>query len=268
MKYALITGCSSGIGKESAKEVYSRGYTVFAGARRVDKMQDLASMGIHVLSLDVTSQDSIDKFFEFVKENTNKLDLLFNNAGQSCTFPASDVEIEDAKQCFDVNLYGAMRMVKTFLPMLIQGKGTIAFTGSVTGELQFPFSTVYSSSKAALHQYANGLRLEVKPFDVKVVTVCTAGVDTGIADTRPLPENSLYTKIEHGVQERRQMAAKNKPMDPRLFAQKVINQVERKHPKPFFWQGNNWLLLWIARYLLPRWLVDYIFMKKFKLLEL
>jgi 1-acylglycerone phosphate reductase len=269
VKTALITGCSSGIGKELAKEFKTRGWEVFAGARRVEMMDDLAKLGINVIGLDVTDQESVDAAKLLVEEKANgKLDLLFNNAGQSCTFPAADLAIEDAQKCYDVNVFGVMRMVRTFLPMLIAAKGTIANTGSITSMLQVPFSTVYSSSKAALTQYANGLRLELAPFGVKVVTTLTAAVKTDIADTRGLPEGSLYAAVEDGVAERRSFAANNNPMSADVYAKRVVDQLVKKSPKPFFWEGNNWFKIWFALTFLPRRLVDYILMRRFKLLEL
>lgn len=264
----LITGCSSGIGKELAKEFQDQGWEVFAGARRVEKMKELKERGIYTIPLDVTNEESAVSAKEFIEKKTGgKLDMLFNNAGQSATFPATDLTDEDAKQCYDVNVFGVMRMVRVFSPLLIAAKGTIANTGSVAGKLQAPFSSAYSSSKAALHQYANVLRVELAPFGVNVVTTYTAAVKTDIADTRPLPSGSLYQPIEDGIAERRTMARNNSPMEAEVYAKKVVHQLLRSK-KPFFWEGNRWFMIWFALTFLPRKFLDWVIMRKFKLADL
>ncbi|CAN6625529.1 NADPH-dependent 1-acyldihydroxyacetone phosphate reductase [Trichomonascus vanleenenianus] len=264
-KVALITGCSSGIGKDLAKEFHKHGWTVYAGARRLALMSDLAELGIHTVELDVTSQESIDATKKAIEADWEKLDLLYNNAGQSCTFPVTDLAPEVVQQCFDVNLFGVIKLVQAFTPMLIKAKGTIANTGSVAALEQFPFSAAYGASKAALHQLMNTLRLEMAPFGVKVTTVCTAAVKTEIADTRGLPENSLYAEIEDGVALRRTMAAKNSPMTTAQYAVKVYGEVTKRDPKPLFWEGGNWFMLWVIYYFVPRRIVDFFLSKRFKL---
>lgn len=267
LKTALVTGASSGIGKGIAKELFAQGYTVFAGARRVEAMDDLASLGIHTLHLDVTDDDSVNNVISMIEQETGRLDLLFNNAGTSCTFPGADVTVADAKQCFDVNFFGVIRMTRAAIPLLKESKGTIVQTGSVAAILPFPFGSVYSASKAALHQYSNVLRIELKPFDIKVVVMCVAAVDTNIADNRPLPQSSLYSHIDDGIQARRTMAKDNNPMHPTTFAKHVVPQVIGSRPKRTVWSGRGAWFLWILS-LMPKWVIEYIFYQKFYLAKL
>lgn len=244
------------------------GFTVYAGARRLEAMDDLLALGIKTIRLDVTSDSSVKEAFDLISNETNgQLDFLFNNAGTSCTFPAIDLEISDAEDCFQVNLFGVMRMTKVFLPLLINSKGSIINTGSVAGKINFPFASVYAASKAALHQYSDVLRIELKPFDVKVITLVVGAVLTDIADTRPLPQDSLYLDIEDGVQMRRSMAKDSKPMTPDTFAQHIVAQVVKKNPNPIIWYGQWYFLLWLAS-LTPRFLLDFILSKRFLLNKL
>lgn len=243
------------------------GYTVFAGARRLEAMKDLADLGITTISLDVTNEESVQNTIKIIEEQTGRLDILFNNAGTSCTFPGTDVTVEDAKACFDVNLFGVIRMTRAAIPLLKESKGTIVQTGSVAAVLPFPFGSIYAASKAALHQYSNVLRIELRPFDINVVVLCVAAVDTEIADTRPLPKGSLYMDIDDGIQARRTMAKDNKPMSPTIFAKNIVPQVIQSNPKRTIWNGRGVWFLWILS-VCPRWLIELIFFYKFHLAKL
>lgn len=266
-KSALITGASSGIGKAFAKELYTRGFTVFAGARRLEQMEDLAQLGIRTFRMDVTNDESVKDVYEQVSKLAGgKLDFLFNNAGTSCTFPAMDLDVKDAENCYAVNVFGVVRVTKVFMPMLIEAKGTIVQTGSIAGVIPFPFASIYSSSKAALHSYSDVLRLELKPFGVKVVTLKVGGVLSDIADTRPLPADSLYLEIDDGVQARRTMAKDSNPMPAPEFAQRVIRQVcLTNSPAGIIWEGRKSWLAWLASLIVPRFLLEYFLSKKFAL---
>lgn len=266
-KTAFVTGGSSGIGKALAKELYQQGFTVFAGARRLEQMDDLARLGIHTLRLDVTNDESVRQAFKEVSGLTGgKLDFLFNNAGASCTFPAMDLDVKDAEDCFAVNLFGVIRVTKIFLPLLIEAKGAVVQTGSLAGVIPFPFSSVYSASKAALHSYSDILRIEMRPFGVKVVTLKVGGVLSDIADTRPLPKDSLYLEIDDGVQARRTMAKNNKPMPTPVFAESIVRQVcLAKHPKEIIWEGRWSWVMWFVSIVVPRFILEFLLARRFSL---
>ncbi|CUM65292.1 uncharacterized protein PRCAT00002927001 [Priceomyces carsonii] len=269
-KTALVTGASSGIGFATAIEFSKRGYKVFAGARRLSAMEKLKDYGIIIFKLDVTSLESIKESRKLIEEETNGyLDVLYNNAGQSCTFPALDVQDEWFKMCYDVNVFGPMRMVREFIPLLIKAHGTIGFTGSVSGLLPFPFSSIYSSSKAAIHLYAATLRLELKPLGVKVINIVTGGVKTDIEEKRSLPSTSIYNVegIDVAMIERKQMAKRNNPMEPGAYAYKVVNDFEAASPsgKLNIYRGKMATYLsWIS-ILVPRFILEAMFIRKFKL---
>lgn len=269
-KYALVTGASSGIGFATALEFARRGITTFACARRLEPMEPLKEKGIIVFRCDVSLLESVKEAKKFVAENTGGyLDYLYNNAGQSCTFPCSDVTDEAFMQCFEVNVFGCIRMTRECLPLVINAKGTIGFTGSVSGLIPFPFSSIYSSSKAAIHQFAATLRIEMKAFDVKVINIVTGGVKTDIADTRALPEDSLFQVpgIKQAMSERQQMAARNDPIPAEVYAYKVVDDFQNLsiNGSLNIYRGKmatflGHLLLWFPRY----WL-ETILIRKFKL---
>lgn len=273
-KVALITGASSGIGYATSIEFAKRGYKVFAGARRLEPMEPLREHGVITFKLDVSSLESVKSAKQFIIEQTGDhyLDVLFNNAGQSCTFPAIDVTDEWFKQCFEVNVFGPMRLTRELSPLLINAKGAIGFTGSVSGVIPFPFSSTYSSTKAAIHQYAATLRIEMKPFGVKVLNFVTGGVNTDILDKRGLPSTSLFSTPDTAaaLKERQEMAVRNNPMDPKEYARQVANDFELAvvGGKLHLYRGT------MARFLgfyclgiFPRFLVETVLIRHFKLVK-
>ncbi|KAI5953242.1 AYR1 [Candida jiufengensis] len=271
-KVALVTGASSGIGFATAIEFSKRGYMVFAGARRLESMQALKDdYGVKIFKLDVSDLQSVKDAKEYLISETGNeyLDILYNNAGQSCTFPATDVTDEQIKQCFEVNVFGPMRMVREFVPLLIKAKGVIGFTGSVSGIVPFPFSCTYSATKAAIHQYAAVLRVEMRPFDVKVINIITGGVKTDIEDKRSLPETSIYNSpgIQTSFDERRQMAAKNNPMDANVYAKLVASDFENATlgGSLNYYRGKMALFLSFVLTFIPRRIVEFALIRKFKL---
>lgn len=263
---AIVTGASSGIGMALAKELHSRGLDVYVGARRVDRMQELANLGIHVFKLDVTSDDSVAAFkLEVEKLCNGKIDFLFNNAGQVCLSPAAEVCIEDSKQCFDVNFHGVLRMVKAFVGMIIAAKGKIIQTGSVSGDLPFPWGSVYAATKAALKSYSDILRLELAPFDVDVVCVVAGGVTTDIADNHSIASGSRFVDARDSFAVTKAVPSNIDPMPADEFAKKVLDQVDVKHAPEHIWLGGSATMYYYARNYLPRWLTLKVLKHKFLL---
>jgi 1-acylglycerone phosphate reductase len=143
-KTVLITGCSAGgIGPELVLSFQQRGYTVFATARSLKKMTNLTSIrNVHLFELDVVDPKSIAAVVAEVKDRTSgNLDVLVNNAGQQYIMPALDVDIDAAKNLFEVNYWGALRMVQAFSGMLIKAKGCVVNIGSGAGVVNIPFQS-------------------------------------------------------------------------------------------------------------------------------
>lgn len=270
-KSALVTGASSGIGHATAIEFAKQGYKVFAAARRLDPMRDLEQHGIVLLQLDVLSLESVRAAKKFIIDHNGAetLDVLYNNAGQSCTFPALDASDDNIQQCFDVNVFGPMRLVRELSPLLINAKGVIGFSGSLLGLLPFPFLCVYSSTKAAIHQYAATLRIEMKPFGVKVINIVIGGVRTNIEDTRPLPQDSIYNfpEAQEPFKFRQAMARKSNPMDADVFARKVVADFQNAQisGKLNIYRGAKATFLSWVIVLVPRFILENILIRKFRL---
>ncbi|MCF6161024.1 MAG: oxidoreductase [Furfurilactobacillus sp.] len=198
----IITGASSGMGESAAKQFFDAGYTVYAGARRIEKMAHLSKLGIHTFRLDVTDSQSNQAFVDQVLKDAGRIDILINNAGYGSFGALEDVSPEEAKQQFDVNVFGAMNLTQLVLPtMRAQHSGRIINNSSIVGQIYAPLGGWYFASKHAFEALSDSLRLEVKQFGIDVVITEPGGTNTNwlkisadhlIAAT---PANSAYRKM-------------------------------------------------------------------------
>ena len=175
----LVTGASSGIGFETAKELARLGHTVFAGARRVALMEPLREFGVTPVELDVTSEESIAECLEAV----GPVDVLVNNAGYGYFGPIECVSLEEARRQLDVNLFGLAALTKAVLPgMRSRGFGRVVNIGSVAGKAAMSFGGWYNISKFAVEAFSDALRIEMKPFGVSVVLIEPGTIKTAWGD--------------------------------------------------------------------------------------
>lgn len=270
-KVALVTGGSSGIGFAVSKELAEKGYKVYAAARRLEPMEPLKEFGVIPVQLDVADPEAVQDIKKFLKENLEgeKLDILYNNAGQSCTFPAMDVTDAQVEQAFKVNVFGSISLTRELLQFVINAQGTILFSGSIAGYIPFPFSGVYCATKAALHQYARVLHLEVKGFGVRVINVVTGGVRTNIADTRPLPKDSVFNTSEgrEAFANRQALSKNSLPMAPEVYAKKIVKDIESSADPIDIFRGKWATIAPVLIAILPRWVVEYSLCAKFGLFK-
>jgi NAD(P)-dependent dehydrogenase (short-subunit alcohol dehydrogenase family) len=163
VSFALITGCSSGIGKELALAFAARGVTVFATARRIESLDELTIKyrNIKALALEVSDPESIKRLKDDVLEHTGgRLDFLINNAGTHYAGTGMDLEMDEVVALFQVNVFAVMRLCQIFLPLLRRSpRGRIVQIGSVTRDIPVVWQGAYNASKAALSQYSRTLRL-------------------------------------------------------------------------------------------------------------
>jgi 1-acylglycerone phosphate reductase len=252
-KTILITGTNpGGIGNSLAREFHAKGLRVLATARNTDSITDLADLGIETLSLEVTDPESIKALKEEVASRTSgKLDYLVNNAGRNYTVPATDIDFEQVQLTYEVNVFGVMRMCQAFTPLLIEAKGTIVQIGSLAGVMPYVFGSVYNSTKAALHSYSNTLRVELEPFDVKVVTVVTGGVKSRIArNDWQLPRDSIYLPIEAEYL-RRTKHSQEVGMPNEQYSKSVVSQVLSGRHNRQFWEGSFSYIVWFLNTFMP-----------------
>ncbi|HEY3752898.1 MAG TPA: oxidoreductase [Pseudonocardiaceae bacterium] len=176
---ALVTGASSGIGKATATALHELGHTVYAAARRVERMRDLEAAGVRLLPMDVTDDESMTSGIKQIIEETGRLDILVNNAGYGSYGALEDVSLDEARRQFDVNVFGLARLTQLALPhMRAQRSGHIVNVSSIGGKIYEPLGDWYHATKFAVEGLSDSLRVEVKPFGIKVVVIEPGAIKT------------------------------------------------------------------------------------------
>jgi short-subunit dehydrogenase len=168
----LISGCSSGIGAATAAALAQAGHTVYATARRTETLADLEAMGCHPLALDVTSEDSMIAAVTAVEVEHGKVGTLINNAGYGEYGPIEETDLERVRTMFETNVFGLARLSQLVLPAMRRSRsGRIVNIGSMGGRITFPVGGFYHATKYAVEAISDALRVEVKPFGIKVILV-------------------------------------------------------------------------------------------------
>ncbi|ROV95992.1 hypothetical protein VMCG_07958 [Cytospora schulzeri] len=264
-KTILITGCSeNGIGAALAQALAlaPAGYTVFATARNPSKIPStLTSLAnVKVLTLDVTSASSVADAVKAVEVGGGgRLDVLVNNSGVGYTIPLLDVDVDKAKEVYDINLWGVVRMVQAFAGLLIKSKGRVVNVSSVGAVVNTPWIGVYSSSKAALNQFSDTLRLELSPFGVSVVTIMVGTVTTPFHANEPdveLPPSSYYSVIRETIQQwAKGEAGPNKRGSAEDLAAELVDDIVG-NASGQVWKGANSVAIKIVSRWVPAWILD------------
>ncbi|WP_255167913.1 SDR family oxidoreductase [Natrononativus amylolyticus] len=203
----LITGCSSGIGRATARAFLQNEWLVVATSRDPEDIADLDELGCETLALDVTDPEQVASVVERTVDLGGAIDCLVNNAGYGQMGPLEDVSTAELHRQFDVNVYGPHRLTRAALPhMRAQGKGRIVNVSSVLGRMAFAGTGAYSGAKHALEAMSDALRAEAEEFGVEVVLIEPGTVETEFTErvddelppeeTRTPAYESLYEMIE------------------------------------------------------------------------
>lgn len=183
----LITGCSSGVGRNLCTNLQKRGYRVVASARNINSISDLDSD--MKVELDVTNADMIKQAVTKVIERYGKIDILINNAGYSVRSAVEEIDIDMAKKMFDVNVFGIIRITEAVVPyMREQHYGKIINIGSISGRLTGIINAGYCASKHAVEAISEASRYELKNFGIQVTVLEPGAMDTDFFKT--LSKNS------------------------------------------------------------------------------
>ncbi|HTP20614.1 MAG TPA: oxidoreductase [Solirubrobacteraceae bacterium] len=180
----LITGCSSGIGHATAELMAANGHRVYATARRLESIADLAERGCHTLALDVTDEQSMRAAVAAVEEADGAVGVLVNNAGYSQSGAVETLDMDDVRRQFETNVFGLVRMCQLVLPgMRRRRSGRIINVSSMGGKLTFPGGGAYHATKHAVEAISDALRFEVKGFGVDVVVIEPGLIKTQFGET-------------------------------------------------------------------------------------
>ena len=244
-KVVLITGASAGIGKETAKLLADDGHIVYGAARRMDKMEDLKSIGVKLLSMDVTDDDSMVKGIDEIIRNEKRIDVLINNAGYGSFGALEDVPISEAKYQFDVNIFGLARLTQLVLPyMRSQKSGRIINISSIGGSIGEPHGAWYHSTKFAVEGLSDSLRMEVKQFGIDVVIIKPGAIITewnGIAREKlnEVSGNTAYKDLAKKHIKMLETFDTKMGSQPIVIAETIKKAVDAERPKTRYSAGSG-----------------------------
>jgi 1-acylglycerone phosphate reductase len=270
----LVTGCSDGgLGAALALELNRTGWRVFATARNPAKMTQMDAAGIEKLTLDVQSPESLAACVAEVSKMTDgSLDGLINNAGGGLSMPVMDLDIAEARQMFDLNVWSPVATAQAFLPLLLkaQNGAILANHTSVAGQFGLPFQGAYNASKAALSLISEAQRLELQPFGIKVVDIQTAVVKSNFFGniaaneyTTKLPENSIYQIAREPVEQVLSGFFGGKHVtetgqDAGSWAKQVVRDLNKKNPPMAIMRGTNSWSVWLVVNFIPHGWLDFM----------
>ncbi len=235
---ALVTGASSGIGEASAKALAASGYTVYGTSRRS------AQSGPHafkLLTLDVTSDASVDAAIQELLRLEGRIDLLVNNAGFGVSpAAAEESSIEQAKAIVDTNFLGVVRMTRAVVPhMRRQGSGRIINIGSIIGLVPTPYAALYAASKHAVEGYSEAVDHELRSHGIRVTVIEPAYTKTQFEANTLAPDAPLevYRQVRSQVGKvvAQAMAIAD---EPSVVADVVVKAARAQHPKVRYTAGK------------------------------
>lgn len=264
---AFITGASTGIGFEAARKLASHGFTVYAGARRVDRMEPLKALGVLVLALDVTDDESMRAAVGRVLVEQGRIDVLVNNAGYGSFGALEEVEPAEARRQFDVNVFGLARMTQLVLPAMRKaGRGRIINISSIGGKFYEPLGAWYHATKFAVEGMSDALRLELKPHGISVSIIEPASTVSewgGIAAQALLATSGTgpYAAQARGMAGA--LASTNRPgtsTAPEVIASAVLHAASAARPRTRYPVGRGARAILTLRRILPDRLFDPVVM--------
>lgn len=242
MKNILITGCSSGIGLETAILLKNQGYNVFATARKKKDVKMLKELGFDAIKLDVTKYETITDSIEYILNKTKTIDVVFNNAGYGQIGALQDIETKYLKEQFETNLFGLHELTRQILPIMKkQGYGKIINHSSVLGLISLKYRGPYNASKYAIEGLTDTLRLELKGSNIFVSLLNTGPVTSKFRDNAVEKfkksvdiENSEYKEIylENLKQNKSEVPFNLEAIE---VAKKVEKIIKVKRPKPRYY---------------------------------
>ncbi len=264
----VITGCDSGIGKSLAIQLYKKGYTV--ALSYLDKNPFENKPGVYSKKMDLRVPGEVDDFIKFIKELCNtggKLKAVVANAGVALGGPVENLPMAVYRECFEINYFGAVRIIQALIPELIRNKGKIIVNGSLAGQVALPFLSPYVSTKFALEGFCDSLRREMNPYGIKTILLEPAAVATPIWNKAKLQDISyVEEKYMNSLNAFRDnfIEGGNKGMQAHLAASFIVKILEKKNPKSRYIIAKDRLK---SNFLIhvPSFVIDKAVVKMFKM---
>lgn len=247
-KTALVTGASSGIGREIARFLAQRGARVFGTARNPKSAGPVP--GVELVRMDVTDDASVSAAIQEIVQKAGSIEILVNNAGYNLTGALEETSLQEARDQFETNFFGVLRVTNAVLPGMRQaGYGRIINISSVVGFIPAPFMGMYTASKHAIEGYTETLDHEIRQFGVRAVLVQPAYTKSNIYQNEKAARIHLDTYAVHRRLMLELMAKGVKNGDePQLVAEAVWRAVTAKSPKLRYPVGKGMLLSRLRRF--------------------
>jgi len=258
VKTILVTGASSGIGWATSLELAEQGWRVFAAVRKekdAKKLRDASAYKVTPILMDIVDYESVKRGAREIEAMLDGigLDALFNNAGISVQGPAEIIPIEMFEQQIRVNVFGHLFVTQTFLPLIRRARGRIVFTSSESGRVTLPLMAPYSASKFALEAVANALRIELRPWKIRVSLVELQTIKTPMWEKIDITTEKLFASVPQQSRDLYKDELKTLSVFPKWQAEMgismkkairtIIRALNARNPKA------RYLVGWEARFL-------------------
>ena len=262
-KAVLITGCSSGIGRATAEHLASKGWRVYATARKPESIGDLEDGGCTTLALDVTDEGSMKAAVRAVEDEHGAVGILVNNAGYSQSGAIEDVPMDEVRRQFETNVFGVARMCQLVLPgMRRQHWGRIVNLSSMGGRFTFPGGGYYHATKHAVEAISDALRFEVAGFGIQVVIIEPGLIRTGFGEAAVgsikggVTGDGPYAEFNAAVAESTKSVYEEGPLarlggGPETVAHAVEKAITARRPKTRYKVTPSARMILTTRRLLP-----------------
>ena len=247
---ALITGCSSGIGYETALMLGRNGFRTFATMRNTKKSDSLQEiirkegLDVNIHQLDVNDNESIENTINNIKNETNRIDVLINNAGFGLVGFFEDLTLDEIRDQFETNFFGVLNITKKIIPIMrLQKSGTIINISSGAGQVGFPGISAYVSTKFAIEGFSESLTYELLPYGIKVVIIEPGVIKTNFfrnckVSEHSMKKNSTYSpsldKFQRNIEIMQEHAT-----SPTDVAKVIIQVLGNSEPKQRYIVGND-----------------------------
>ncbi len=261
-KIIVISGASSGIGKESAKFFHEKGFKVIGLSRSYPQEK----YDYDYVLCDISKEEEVKRAVKEIEKKYSKVDILVNCAGIGISGAVEYTPLEEAEKIFQVNVIGQFLLTKELLKDLRKSENPkIINVGSVAGALTIPFQTFYSMTKASIHAFSEGLKMELKPFKIDVSSVLPGDTKTGFTKNRYQPfvmEDEIYKdRIKKSIE---RMEKDEQNGMSAMSVVKVINRlIKRRHMPVMVTVGIQYKLFVVLNKILPKRFVNWILYKMY-----
>ena len=254
-KVAIVTGCSSGIGFETALDLAREGYFTYATMRNTkkgDAIKEIAkkeNLKLETLELDVDKESSVKNAINKIIKEKGRIDILVNNAGYGLFGCLEDISMEELKAQFETNFFGVVRVSQEVIPVMRKQKsGIIVNVSSVAGRIGFPVSPGYISSKFAIEGLSESMRYELSPFGINLIIIEPGVIKTNFMSSTKKSVKSdpaykdITNKVIAGITMMSEMGT-----PPIEVANTIIKAVKSENPLPRYVVGNDAIMFLEAK---------------------